>query len=211
MRSSSVSNNNRKYIEIWRADIHMALVHLWKSMLDAAQQIIKREREVRRFFGLENGDVDTLLIAGEPDLMRIAGGMPYPFRPARPLTEILRDARPLEEEKRLASICTPRTTIEMEILWTSYLTVLRSVLERDERARVLCGLSVAESTAVIRTSIASVQNVVAAGPYCFAASESLRGILQPGPTPALTRRELIRRTAADIGVIARSSKEGGAR
>lgn len=206
MRNNSVPNNNRKYIEIWRADIHMTLVHLWKSMLDAAQQIVKREREMRRFFGLENGDVDALLVAGEPDLMRIAGGMPYPFRPARPLTDMLRDGRPTEEERRLAGGCMPRNTIEMQILWTSYLTVLRSVLERDERARVLCGLTVYESTAVIRTSIASIQTVVAAGPYYFAASESLRGVLQPGPTPALTRRELLRRTAADIGVIARASK-----
>jgi hypothetical protein len=206
MRSINGANNNRKYVEIWRADIHMALVHLWKSMLDAAQQIVKREREMRRFFGLENGDVEALLVAGEPDLMRIAGGMPYPFRPARPLTGLLRDGRPTEEERRLAGSCRSRGTIEMQILWTSYLTVLRSVLERDERARVLCGLALSESSAVIGASIASIQTIAAAGPYCFVASESLRGALRIGSAPALTRRELIRRTAADIGVIARVSK-----
>lgn len=206
MKSIGAANNNRKYVEIWRADIHMALVHLWKSMLDAAQQTIKREREMRRFFGLESGDVEALLVAGEPDLMRIAGGMPYPFRPARPLTEILRDGRPTEEERKLARSCVSRTAIEMQIVWTSYLTVLRSVLERDERARVLCGLAASESTAVLRTSIASIQTVVSAGPYCFAASESLRGVLRTGSAAAFTRRELIRRTAADIGLIARASK-----
>lgn len=209
MRNGSATNNNRKYIEIWRADIHMALVHLWKSMLDAAQQIVKREREMRRFFGLENGHVEALLVAGEPDLMRIAGGVPYPFRPMRPLTEILRDGQPQEEERKLTGSCISRTAIEMQILWTSYLTVVRSILERDERARVLCGLTVAEGAAVIRTSIASIQTVVAAGPYCFAASESLRGVLQLGPSPGLTRRELIRRMAADIGVIARAPKGDG--
>ena len=206
MRSISGVNNNRTYVEIWRADIHMALVHLWKSMLDAAQQIVKRDREMRRFFGLENGDVEALLVAGEPDLMRIAGGIPYPFRPARPLTEIFGDGRPTEEERRLAGSGILRTSIEMQILWTSYLTVLRSVLERDERARVLCGLAASESASIIRASIASIQMVVAAGPYCFAASESLRGVLRTGSASAFTRRELIRRTAADIGVTARVSK-----
>lgn len=206
MRNIGAANNNRKYVDIWRADIHMVLVHLWKSMLDAAQQIAKREGEMGRFFGLERGDVEALLVAGEPDLMRIAGGMPYPFRPARPLTEILRDGRPTEDERRLAGSCDSRTTTEMQIVWTSYLTVLRSVLERNERARVLCGLAVPESTAVLRASIASIRMVVSAGPYGFAASESLRGVLRTGSAAAFTRRELLRRTAADIGLIVRISK-----
>lgn len=200
---TTLNQRRRSYIEFWRGDIHSTLVHLWMSMLQSAHRLVALDRETRLFFGLERTDIGRFLVATESDIKRISSGLPYPFRPARRLVDLLK-GEPTTEEKQLATECAPRAILDLQLLWSTYLNVTRSVLDRDERARVLCGLTQVESTALRSVSIATLQAVAAAGPYVFSASESLRGELQAKTT--LTRRELIRRTAADLGVIARHTK-----
>lgn len=191
------TKTNNATIDRWCTDVRGDLGLLWMSLLDGAQEAIRKDHAARLWFGLEISDLNRLLDASEADYVRLASRCPHPFRPARQVRDIF-DAGQIRAERTLTDQLSPAIAAGLRILWSGYLFRLQWLIAKYPEIWILCGLTEDDAATLRDTPALMIQKAALRGPYTLVSSLTFRGLLSSHRP--LRQNERLRRLAADLNL-----------